>query len=427
VAKGRKAKDDPGVRRFVEERLKKLDEDFVPGKTRVGLSARLFGAEEVLESLDVLVSGRVTFGALCRRFEEEFAKWCGADGAVFLNSGSSANFLAMQVLVNGALRGHIKPGAEVIVPAVSWSTSVFPILDAGLVPVFVDADIDTLNLDPDEIDGAVTKKTAAVVPVHVLGNPPDFRRIDKIASDGHLKVVEDACEAHGARIGRRKAGTFGDMATFSFYFSHHMTTMEGGMLVSDNETYLDLARVMRAHGYPRSLKNADRIAAKYPNIDARFLFVNRGFNFRPFEVQAAFGIHQLQKVGRVIAHKRELAAYYRKQLAAHEGVLRFQKELPGHQNVYLGFSMLVAKKAPFTRKEFVDHLENAGIETRPVIAGNMAEHPAMRRLEHRTHGDLPRAREIMRQGTYIGAHTEVGKAQREYVVETIDAFVRSRT
>jgi len=406
--------------------MKASDEAFVPGKSKVGLSARLFGPEEVLESLDVLASGRVTFGDLCRAFERRFASWCGAGGGVFLNSGSSANFLALQVLVNGSLKRPLRRGQEVIVPAVSWSTSVFPIADAGLVPVLVDADLDTLNADPDEVERAVGKKTGALLPVHVLGNPVEFARIGRVAREHDLRVVEDACEAHGARIGARKAGTFGDMGTFSFYFSHHMTTMEGGMLVSRNDAYLELARVMRAHGYPRDLKSAKQVATRYPGFDPRFLFVNRGYNFRPIEVQAAFGLQQLDKVEAVIDQKRALAAFYRKQLAEHEGLLRFQKELKSHRNVYLGFSMVVSPKARFTKKEFADHLEGAGIETRPIIAGNMAEHPAMRFLKFRKVGALGRARHIMRRGLYVGVHKGIGEAQREYVVDTIDRFLRKR-
>ncbi len=419
--------DEATLRAYVEDRLKSDDEKFVPGKTRVHLSSPTFGADEILEALDSLVRRQVTIGRKVRQFEEDFAAWCGAKGSVFLNSGSSANLLAFFVLTNGALRGRLKPGEEVVVPALSWSTTVFPIVDAGLVPVLVDSDLDTLNADPGEVEAAVSKKAGAVMPVHVLGNPADMPALMKTAKRSGLFVVEDACEAHGATIGGKKVGTFGEMATFSFYFSHHMTTIEGGSLVSDNEGYLELAKVLRAHGYSRDLKDAAKVAKRYPQIDARFLFVNRGFNLRPTEVSAAFGIRQLPKLDAFIEGRRILAAYYNKRLGRHAGLLRVQKEQPGHRNVQLGYSMIVEKGAPFTRKQFVDHLEAAGIETRPVIAGNIAEHPAMKLLKHRVHGRLPNARHIMRNGLYMGCHNGIGDEARGYVMDAVDEFVRKNS
>ncbi len=412
------------LRAYIEGELKAQDEAFVPGKSRVWLSSPTFGADEILEALDSLVRRQVTIGRKVRRFEEEFAAWCGARGSVFLNSGSSANLLAFFALTNPALRGRLKAGDEVVVPSVSWSTTVFPIVDAGLVPVLVDSDLDTLNVDPAAAEAAVGKRTGALMPVHVLGNPADMPALMKTAKRHGLYVVEDACEAHGATIEGKKVGTFGDMSTFSFYFSHHMTTIEGGSVVSDNEGLLELAKVLRAHGYSRDLKNAQKVAARYPNIDARFLFVNRGFNLRPTEVTAAFGIQQLPKLDGFIEGRRALAAYYDRRMGRHAGLLRVQKELEGHRNVRLGYSVLVENGAPFTRKQFVDYLEAAGIETRPVIAGNLAEHPAMKMIRHKVKGKLPNARHIMRNGMYMGCHNGIGPEARAYVMDTVDDFVR---
>lgn len=411
------------LRAYIEDQLKAQDERFDPAKPRVNLSSPTFGADEILDAVDSMVRRRVTIGAKVSRFEADFARWCGAKGSVFLNSGSSANLLAFFVLTNPALRGHLKPGDEVVVPAVSWSTTVFPIVDAGLIPVLVDSDLDTLNVDPGEAEAACGKRAAVLMPVHVLGNPADLPALSKIAKRRSLYMIEDACEAHGATINGKKVGTFGDMSTFSFYFSHHMTTIEGGSLVSDDEGYLELAKVLRAHGYSRDLKNAAAVAKKYPNIDARFLFVNRGFNLRPTEITAAFGIQQLPKLDGFIEGRRALAAYYNKRMARHAGLLRVQKEQTGHQNVQLGYSVIVEKGAPFTRKQFVDHLEEAGVETRPVIAGNLAEHPAMKLIKHKVKGKLPNARHIMRNGMYMGCHNGIGPEARAYVMDQVDAFV----
>lgn len=415
----------PELRQYVEERLKEFDEEFVPGETRIPLSAPTFGVEEILESIDSLLRRRVTMGAKVRAFEDAFRRYCEVNGATCVNSGSSANLLSLAILTNPQVDRPMLPGREVLVPAVSWSTTVFPIIDVGLIPVLVDVDLDTLNMDPSGMESAPSNLTGAIMPVHLLGNPADMAAVMDLARAHDLYVVEDACEAHGATLDGRKVGSIGDLATFSFYFSHHISTIEGGMLVSDNDEYLELARAMRAHGYIRDLRNASDIAKRYPEIDSRFLFLNRGFNFRPTEIQGAFGIHQIEKLDSFVRQRRENAEYVRKRLAEHSSLLRPQTTLPGARNVYLGFSLLVDPGAPFSRTDLVQHLEARGIETRPIVAGNLAEQPALQMFPHRVHGDLRNARHVMRAGLYFGTHHGIGPRQRDYIIDQICEFVRS--
>ncbi len=415
------------LRSYIEGRLKELDETFVPGTSRIPLSCPTFGADEILESLDSLVTAKVTIGEKVRMFERDFARYCGVRWAACLNSGSSANLLAFAILANPETLEHLKRNDEVVVPAVSWSTTVFPIMDVGLIPVLVDVDIDTLNLDQGELDSAISDRTGAIFPVHLLGNPADMDGILDAAAANDSYVVEDACEAHGASIRGAKVGSFGDLATFSFYFSHHISTIEGGMLVSDHDEYIELAKALRAHGYVRDLRNADEIARRYPDIDSRFLFVNRGFNLRPTEIQGAFGIHQLPKLDWFIERRTENAQYFRKQLAEYGSFLRFQTVLPGARHVHLGFSIVVSPTAPFSKHDLVEFLESKKIETRPIVAGNIAEQPAMSKLPHRIRGSLRNAKLVMRNGFYFGVHHGIGSRHRDYIVDQFDAFMKQHS
>lgn len=412
------------LRKYIEERLKELDEQFIPGTTRIPISSPTFGVDEILESIDSLVTARVTIGAKVRRFEQDFARYLGSPDAVCLNSGSSANLVATMILTNAQTDRALRPNANVVVPAVSWSTTVFPIVDAGLMPVIVDVDPDTLNLDIDQAEDALSDATGALMPIHLLGNPADMGRIMDLAHRHGLFVIEDACEAHGASINGKKVGTFGDVGTYSFYFSHHITTIEGGMLVSNREEFIELAKTFRAHGYARDLRNAQTIASKYPEIDSRFLFVNRGFNVRPTEIQGAFGIHQTQKLDGFIRRRVENASQLRKELGRYEAFFRFQKVLPGHEHVYLGFSLVIRKGAPFSKADLVRFLEASKIETRPIVAGNIAEQPAMSFVPHKVHGNLMVAREIMRKGLYFGVHQGIGPEQRGYIFDRFETFMK---
>ncbi len=277
--------------------------EFIPGQTRIPLQIPSYGSEEVIEALESLLTTWVTMGKKVQMFEDEFAKYLGAEHAVMVHSGSSANLLALSILSNDALCKRIVQGDEIITPATTWTTTINPIADIGALPVIVDVDLDTFNINTDAIRSAITEKTKAIMPVHLLGNPSNIEEIMEIAQEKDIFVIEDTCESHGAELNGKKVGTFGDIGTFSFYFSHHITTIEGGMVVTNNEDYFELAKSLRVFGWARNLKNYEEHTRKHPNIDKRFLFVNRGFNFRPTEIQGAFGIHQIKKLDKFIENK----------------------------------------------------------------------------------------------------------------------------
>ena len=385
---------------------------FVPGD-RIPLSVPTYGAAEIMEALDSLVTTRVTMGEKVRRFEEMWAEYIGVDYAVMVNSGSSANLLALAAL-------GLPAGAEIITPAVTWATTVFPISQVGAVPVLVDVEPDSFNIDPQEIERAITPETRAIMLVHLLGRPCNMEAIQALARQHHLVVLEDGCEATGAEWRGHKVGSFGDLGTFSFYFSHHLSTIEGGMVTTRNRVFADKLKSMRTHGGIRDLESRKTWERQSPEIDPRFLFVHAGYNFRPTEIQGAFGIHQLPQLDGFIEGRRETVAYWNKRLTNCTNYLTLPQEEPGH--VWLGYPLMVKPTAPFTRRALTDFLEGRGLETRPIVAGNIAEQPVMAELKHRVVGGLPNARAIHRQGFYIGCQREIGLAARSAVVEYIHEF-----
>ena len=365
----------------------------------------------------------LTMGEKVKQFEHMFAKYIGTRFAIMVNSGSSANLLALATLTNPALGNHLKPGDEIITPAVTWATTVFPIIQFGLTPVLVDVDLDTFNLNIDEVEKAITEKTRAIMLVHLLGNPCDMGRLMEIAQRHNLFIIEDTCEAHGAEFNRRKVGSFGDLATFSFFFSHHITTIEGGMVLTNNEEFAELARALRAFGWTRELKNKDKVAEQYQDIDPKFLFVNIGYNLRPTEIQGAFGIHQLGKLDKFIEIRRENSAFWEKNLAKYQDYLLLHEGREGTKHVWFGYPITIKPEAPFTRKELVSFLSGKGLETRPIMAGNIDEQPAMKLANYRKVGNLANSRLIMRNSFFFGNHHGIGEAQRKAIIDYIDEFI----
>jgi CDP-4-dehydro-6-deoxyglucose reductase, E1 len=415
------------LRPYLKKHFQLKDHEFVPGKTRIPLTVPTYGSDEVEEALDSLLSTWVTMGDKVKRFEEAFAKYNGSKHAVMVNSGSSANLLALSVLTNSIVRDHIEKGSEIITPAVTWATTVYPIANVGCTPVLVDVDPETFNILPDEVERAITSKTRAIMPVHLLGCPFDVEKIRKLAKAHDLYMVEDACESTGAEYQGRKVGSFGDMGTFSFFISHHISTIEGGMVVTDDDTLFEYLKAMRAFGWVRDLKDKARHATSNKNIDPRFLFITHGYNLRPTELQGAFGIHQINKLDGFIEQRRRNAQYWTGKLSGYSDLITLPHEPPDTKHVYFGYPITVKSSSPFSREELVDHLETKLVETRPIMAGNIAEQPAMKRLPHRISGSLKNARMIARQSFFFGNHNRIGAMEREYIADSIVGFLNSKS
>jgi CDP-6-deoxy-D-xylo-4-hexulose-3-dehydrase len=419
----------------IKEKIKQLVKDyfslkpseFIPGKTKIPLSITSYSWEEAYEAIESIITTWVTMGEKVQKFERTFADYVGVENAVMVNSGSTANLLALSVLTNPIINNRIQNGEEIITPAITWSTTVFPIINVNAMPVLVDVDPDTYTIDTTEIEKAITDKTRAIMPVHILGNPCDMKRIMEIAEEHDLFVVEDCCEAHGAEFNGKKVGSFGDISTFSFFFSHHISTIEGGMILANNEEYSELAKSLRAHGWIRELKNRKEISKKYKEIDERFLFINSGYNVRPTEIQGAFGIHQIKKLDTFIEIRRNNARYWTEKFKVYSDYLLLPEERNGTKHVWFGYPVTVKPTAPFTRKELVDFLEKKGIETRPLMAGNMAEQPAMNLFKYRKVGSLNSSKIIMRNSFFFGNHQGIGKVERAYIADCIIEFTEQKT
>ena len=395
-------------------------EEFKAGITKIPLISQTYGNEEIIEVMDSLLSGQVTMGKKVEKFEKMFAEYIGVKNAIMVNSGSSANLLVLSALV--AL-GKLKKGDEVITPAVTWATTVFPIANLGLVPVLVDIDVTTFNLSLLSVKEAITKKTKAIMLVHLLGRPCDMGGLQKIAKENNLLLIEDTCEAHGAEISGKKVGSFGDISTFSFYYSHHITTIEGGMVLTDDDELAETVRSMRVFGWIRELKDKEKISKKYPNLDPRFLFLNTGYCFRPTELQGAFGVCQLKKLDKFIEIRRENAKYWYENLKKYRNWIYLYSEDQDTKHVWFGYPILIQRQAPFTRDQLVNFLESKGVETRPIMSGNMAEQPAMKTIDHKTPGPLFNSNYVSNNAFFFGNHQGIGEVQRCAIVDYFDEFM----
>ena len=392
----------------------------------VRLHEPTFGADEINAALECLLTTRVTMGPKVKAFEAEFARHYGWAHAIMNNSGSSANLLAVAALANPATRDALRPGDEVIVPALSWSTTVWPLVQHGLTPVIVDIDPATFNIDPDEIERAIGPRTRAVMIVPVYGNPCRMDAITEICKRRGLDLIEDCCEALDAFYDGKPVGKFGRVGTFSFYYSHHMTTLEGGICTTDELELAEMMRILRAHGWVREVQDPQPWYDKYPGIDRRFLFVNQGYNLRATELQGAMGSVQLPKLRGYVETRRANHAWMTRTLAQLNDFLDFQQETPKGKSSWFGFAVRVRETAPFAIKDLTQALNRAHIETRPIICGNIALQPAMQMYPHRVVGDLQHATRVMHHAFSFGNHQAIDEGARDYVAEQFRGFFRSR-
>ena len=347
----------------------------------------------------VIESDRFTMGPEVEAFESDFAKFFGSKYAIMSNSGSSANLLAIAALIHSK-RHHLSVGDEVIVPAVSWSTTYYPLHQYGLKMKFVDIDRDTLNLDLDQLETAITDKTKMVFAVNLLGNPINYERLQAICQNNSLILVEDNCESMGAKFDQGYAGTFGVAGTFSSFFSHHISTMEGGITVTDCEEMYQLMISLRAHGWTRGLPKDNLITNKSDDeFMESFRFILPGYNLRPLEMSGAIGQSQLRKLNGIVEGRRRNARSFQSCFSEING-LRIQKEVG--ESSWFGFSMIIENGSK--RSELVSLLKGAGVEVRPIVAGNFVRNPVIEIMNHETHGNLEVADHVHENGLFFGNH-----------------------
>jgi CDP-4-dehydro-6-deoxyglucose reductase, E1 len=356
---------------------------------------------EIAAMRRVMDRGFFTMGAEVKRFEAECASFFGARYAVMVNSGSSANLLMVAAMSFKSER-PLKPGDEVIVPAVSWSTTYYPIAQYGMHLRFVDIDATTLNADLDEIERAITPRTRAIFAVNLLGCPNRFDRLLDICKRHNLYLLEDNCESMGATFSGKFAGTFGLMGSLSCFFSHHISTMEGGVILTDDEEMSQLLISLRAHGWTRELPAQNHVHNKTGStFDDLFRFVLPGYNVRPLELSGAIGIEQLKKLPSLLAIRRKNSEHFLAQFAGHPNIVTQAKV---GEPSWFGFAMTLRGALLGRRAELVSLLGHEGVECRPIVAGNFTRNPVMRHLAHSISGNLVNADAIHENGLFVGNH-----------------------
>ncbi len=358
--------------------------------------------EEYEAIQSVIQSGMFTMGQKVAEFEKAFADYVGSRYCVMVNSGSSANLVMI-----GALRykseSPLLAGAEVIVPAVSWSTTYYPLYQYGLKLRFVDIDKDTLNFDLEKLEQAITPNTRAILAVNLLGNPNDFNKIKTIIGDRDIVLLEDNCESMGATFEGKQTGTFGLMGTYSSFFSHHISTMEGGMVVTADEEIYHILLALRAHGWTRNLPKQNKITTDKSDdpFTEAFRFVLPGYNLRPLEMSGALGLAQLRKLPMIVRERRNNAERFL-QIMKQFPYLRTQKEIG--ESSWFGFSMIVEPDANVSREHLISALTTAKVDTRPIVAGNFAKNEVLKWFDYTIAGDLTNAERIDDAGFFIGNH-----------------------
>lgn len=395
-----------------------------PAPERVVVGWPIFNEQEVFGVVDCLLDGRLSQGERTKAFEQEFAKYVGTEHGIAVNSGSSANLVALNLLME---LGELERGDEVIIPSATFATVASPIIQLGLVPVYVDIDPETYNISTAEIRKAISPKTKLIMPVHSLGLPADMPEIQRIAAEHKLRILEDCCEAHGASINGKRVGSFGDIATYSFFVAHNMTTGEGGMIMTNDAKLMAMARSLREFGrLDPSAGRFDFSDDKLKNYDKRYVFTRLGFNVRMTDMAAAFGRVQLRKLDQFNDLRRKTVAYYNSALRPYERWVQLPKEPKGYFHTYYGYPLVIRPDAGFHRLELVQFLEQQGVETRPFMGGSLADQPGFRRDPRRIVGDLPVSTWLRDNAFFIGCHPAITDAQRAQVAKAFAEFFAKR-
>lgn len=365
------------------------------------LASSTWDEKELNAINEVIKSDIFTMGKKVAQFEQDFAKFVGSKYAVMTSSGSTANLIATAALFY-TKNSKLQRGDEVIVPAVSWSTTYYPLHQYGLKLKFVDVDLETLNYDLEALKSAISDQTKMIMCVNLLGNPNDFDIIKAIIGNKNIILLEDNCESMGAEYKGKQAGTFGIMGTFSTFYSHHMATMEGGFVVTDDEELYHILLCLRAHGWTRNLPKDNLVAPKSDDwFSESFRFVLPGYNVRPVEMSGAIGIEQLKKLPNFLKHRRENAKLFSKYFANHPDFI-MQKEIGSSS--WFGFSLIIRPESKLKRADIIKLLEANNIEYRPIATGDFTQNEVIKYFDYEIHGELKNAKYLQENGFFVGNH-----------------------
>jgi CDP-6-deoxy-D-xylo-4-hexulose-3-dehydrase len=409
--------------------------DFLPGEMPVPISGRVFDANELQLLVDSSLDFWLTTGRFAAQFEKEFAQFFGLRHAILVNSGSSANLLALSALTSPQLGERaLHPSDEVITVAAGFPTTVNPIIQNNLVPVFVDVTIPTYNVDVTKLEAALSSKTHAVMIAHTLGNPFDLETVSAFCKRHNLWLIEDCCDAVGATYNGKPVGTYGDIATVSFYPAHHITMGEGGAVLTDDPKLKKLIESFRDWGRDcwcdtgkdnTCGKRFEHQLGDLPfGYDHKYTYSHIGYNLKATDMQAAVGVAQLQKLPAFIEARRGNFAYLHAGLADLQEFIILPKATPNSQPSWFGFPIAVHPEAPFTRNQLVQFLNSRKIGTRLLFGGNLVRQPAYQGVSYRVVGSLKNADFVMNQVFWIGVYPGLTRPMLDYVIESFHQMAR---
>lgn len=412
-----------------------ITKKFVPGQTYVPVSGKVYGREEINNAIEAAEDGWWTEGRWAKKFESEFKKYLGVEYVTLVNSGSSANLNALAALTSPVFGDRqLKPGDEYITCAVGFPTTVNPGIQHGLTPVFVDADLSTLNIDIDKVEAAISKKTKLIMVAHTLGIPYNIDKIKELAKKHNLWIIEDCCDALGSTHNGKLVGTFGDIATYSFYPAHQITMGEGGAVVTNHPLIHRSIRQFRDWGrdcYCDTGKDntcGRRFKWKLGELpygyDHKYIYSMVGYNLKLTDFGPAIGVAQLKRLPDFIKARRANYATLRKFFLQYPQWFRIVEEPEGTKPCWFGFPVIVAEEAPFSRNDVTEYLETHKVGTRNIFSGNLLRHPAYLRVKNkRVMGEMKNADIVMNRAFWMGVFPGIKAAQMKYVLKTLREFI----
>tara|TARA_B100001250_G_scaffold320370_1_gene283278 strand:+ start:1996 stop:3243 length:1248 start_codon:yes stop_codon:yes gene_type:complete len=396
---------------YLEKLLKKFDKN-ISNEKSYPLLEDGFTEVDIIKGIEVLLSKKITMSNITKNFEYEFGKFIGSKYCLMVNSGSSANLLSAFALINPLKKNKLQKGDEFIIPSLCWSTSLWPFIQAGLKPKFIDVDIDNFCLDDNLINNKYYKNCKAIVNIHILGNCSNIEKIKKYSDNKNIHLIEDTCEALGSKYKSKYLGTFGDFGTFSFYYSHQITSGEGGMVICKNLNDYKIMHSLRAHGWDRGISS---------NKKNNFNFVNSGFNLRPLDLTAAIGLSQfkrLKNMMRIRKKNRNLIIEKLTKSSSWNNQFTFFKPSKNLKPSWFGFPILINNKYLKFKSKFLNYLNANGIETRPILSGNFLNQPSSKLYKlNKNRLKFNISEQIEKRGFFIGLPTTSLSSEKLAILE----------
>lgn len=407
---------------------------FEPGRTRINYAGRVYDEKEMIALIDASIDFWLTSGRYAEQFEKDLSAFLGTGHCLLTNSGSSANLLAVSALTSHKLGDRrLKPGDEVVTTACGFPTTLNPIIQNNFIPIFIDVDLGTYNIQVDEIQEAITEKTKAIFVPHTLGNPADLDKIMRLVDEHDLWFIEDNCDALGSKYGGRYTGTFGHISTCSFYPAHHITMGEGGAVLTNDPLLKNIIASFRDWGrdcwcdpgFDNSCgKRFDWQLGSLPKgYDHKYIYSHIGYNLKITDMQAAIGVEQLKKLPQFIRQRQKNFRSLYQGLKDLERLLLLPRATSKSDPSWFGFPLLVRDEAPFSRDDIVKHLEGRGIATRMLFGGNLTRQPAYREIEYKTSGALENTDLVMRDLFWVGVYPGMTSDMVNYMISEIREFV----